>query len=126
MKFYATRTLAPTVGVLSGGGCVQPAFDRMITYELDVSRVPGARTVGVRGADRPLSWDQDVAMRPVVPESLYVVTVTYHTGYLATDVKFTVNGEFELAEQENRRVRVVPTVTGGDTTVVHAVFNQRQ
>lgn len=112
MTTQGVRTLALVVAVLVGSGCVQPAFDRSITYELDVSRVSGVRTVGVRGGDRPLSWDHDVAMRAVVPGSLYVATVTCHTGYLAKDVKFTVNGEFELVEPENRRVRVVPTVTG--------------
>ncbi len=104
-------------------GCVQPAYDRTIVYELDVSNVPNVKTVGVRGRDKPLSWQSDVVLTQPVAGGPYVAAVTYHTGYLVTEVKFTVNGEFELAEQDNRTVRVPPTRTGGDTTVYRAKFN---
>jgi putative oxidoreductase len=106
-------------------GCVQRAYDRTIVYELDVSRVPNVQSVGVRGRDKPLSWNSDVAMTQRVAGGPHTVAVTYHTGYLITEVKFTVNGEFELTNQDNRTVRVRRTVTGGDTTVYRATFNVR-
>lgn len=68
-------------------------------------------------------------MRPV-PDSagLYTATVTTRTGRLITEVKFVVNGTFEFADaedQENRRVPLPRTTTGGDTLVYRAVFNSR-
>lgn len=112
-----------TVALLTG--CVQPAYDRTVVYELDVSHVPGLQHVGVRGGDRPLSWEQDTPLTAVVRDSLYRATVTYHTGYLATEVKFTVNGTFELADGANRTVRLARTTVGGDTTIYRAVFDVR-
>ena len=103
--------------------CVQPAYDRTIIYELDVGGVSSVQSVGVRGRDKPLSWDRDVAMVQRGMGGPYVVAITYHTGYLVTEVKFTVNGEFELANRDNRTVRVARTTTGGDTTVYRAKFN---
>ncbi|MBC6698771.1 hypothetical protein [Hymenobacter sp. BT190] len=104
-------------------GCVQPAHDKTVVYELDVRGLPNVRQVGLRGRDKPLSWDQDLQLMPVGPDSsLYRATVTTHTGFLITEVKFTVNGEFELKEAENRRIVFGP----GDTTVYRARFNARK
>ena len=99
-------------------GCVQQAHDRTVVYELEVSGQPGIRSVGVRGANLPLSWEQDLAMTAVTGDSVYRAVVTHKTGYLATEVKFTVNGGFELRDQPNRRVAFT-----GDTTVYRARFN---
>jgi putative oxidoreductase len=118
------RTLRVGAALLLAA-CVQPAYDRTVVYELDVSRVKGVQAVGVRGADRPLSWEQDTPLTPVIRDSLYRAVVTYHTGYLATEVKFTVNGTFELANSDNRKVRLTKTTVGGDTTVYRAVFDVR-
>ncbi len=103
--------------------CVQPAYDRTVLYQLDVSAIPNVRTVGVRGRDKPLSWDADVALTQSASGAPYTAAVTYHTGYLITEVKFVVNGEFELPGKDNRKVRLARTTTGGDTTVYRAVFN---
>jgi putative oxidoreductase len=106
-------------------GCVQPAYDRTILFEVNVSGVPNVQAVGVRGRDKPLSWQSDMPLTQRVTGGPFVGAVTFHTGYLATEVKFTVNGEFELADQDNRIVRVAPTKTGGDTTVYRATYNVR-
>lgn len=100
--------------------CVQQAYDRTVVYELDVSALDSVRTVGVRGGDTPLSWETDSAMTPVTPQRLYRAVVTYHTGFLKTEVKFTVNGRFELDGKDNRRVAFDMT---RDTTVYRAVFD---
>lgn len=106
-------------------GCVQAAYDRTIVYELDATGVPNVQSVGVRGRDKPLSWNRDLAMTQRAPGGPYVVAVTYHTGYLITEVKFTVNGEFELANTDNRIVHMARTTTGGDTTVYRAKYDVR-
>jgi|GEM_PF-4499110 len=66
-----------------------------------------------------LSRNSDVALTMVRPDSPYRTVVTYRTGYLVTEAKFTVNGEFEMAADANRVVRFASV---GDTTVYRAVF----
>jgi putative oxidoreductase len=117
------------VAATATGGCVQAAYDRTVVYRVDVSALPNVSSVGLRGEDQPLSWDQDTPMMPV-PDSagLYTATVTTRTGRLITDVKFVVNGRFEFSDaknQENRKVPLPRTTAGGDTLLYRAVFNQR-
>ncbi|RSK41111.1 hypothetical protein [Hymenobacter perfusus] len=103
-------------------GCVQPAHDKTVVYLLDVRGLPDVRQVGIRGRDKPLSWGQDLQLKPTGPDStLYRAVVTTHTGYLITEVKFTVNGEFEFQDADNRRIQFGP----GDTTTYRARFNVR-
>lgn len=102
-------------------GCVQPAHDKTVVYLLDVSGHPGVQQVGLRGRDKPLSWDYDLTLTPVRKDSLYRAVVTTHTGYKVTEVKFTLNGNFELKDQDNRRIEFGP----GDTTVYRARFDER-
>jgi putative oxidoreductase len=116
------RVLALATLVLTLPGCVQPAYDRTVIYDLDVSALDDVKTVGIRGSDSPLSWERDSALVPVVKDSLYRVVITYRTGYLITQAKFTVNGEFELKDRDNRRI----TFATGDTTIYRARFNQPQ
>lgn len=100
--------------------CVQKTQQQKVTYTLDVSQVKNIETVGIRGSDSPLSWEADLEMKPVVKDSLYQVEVSYFTGYKVTEVKFTVNGNFELQNRENRVVRFGEN---GETEV-RAVFDQ--
>lgn len=85
--------------------------------------MPNVQTVGVRGSDKPMSWRTDLPLARRDSEGIWTTTVTYRTGRLVTDVKFSVNGEFELQDAPNRTVRVPKTTTGGDTMVHRAVFN---
>jgi hypothetical protein len=107
-------------------GCVQKAYDRVVIFRVDVSEVPDVKSVGLRGTGDPLSWQRELPMR-LVPDSagLYEVVVTRRTGSLSIDVKFTVNGEFEFQDAENRTVRLAPTTVGNDTTWYRGVFNVR-
>lgn len=113
--------LATALGL---GACVQPAYDRTVVYEVDVSAMPNVQRVGVRGSDAPLSWNTDLPLTPRDSSGIYTATVTYRTGRLVTDVKFTVNGNFELVDRPNRTVRVPKTTVGGDTTVFRAIFDR--
>jgi putative oxidoreductase len=108
--------------LLVATGCVQPAYDRTVIYELDVSALDSIQSVGLRGDEAPLSWQKDQPLTAIVPDSLYRTTVTYRTGYLKTEVKFTVNGTFEFDNADNRRV---PFDMRGDTTIYRARFNVR-
>lgn len=99
-------------------GCVQEAHDKTVVYLLDVSGRPNVQQAGLRGRDEPLSWDHDLPLTMLKKDSLYRAVVTIHTGYKVTEVKFTLNGDFELKERDNRRVEFGPT----DTTVYRARF----
>ena len=105
---------------VSLAGCVQKTYDRTVIYELDVSAADSITSIGARGSDKPLSWDEDLALTPVVKDSLYRLVVTYRTGCLVTETKFAVNGKLELHDKPNRRIEF----TGGDTTIYRARFNQ--
>ena len=77
--------------------------------------------VAVRGDDKPLSWQEDRMMTPVdTSRLLYRTVVTYKTGYLSTTVKFVVNGEFELSNNDNRNIVFSQDQ---DTTYYQAVYN---
>lgn len=91
--------------VLSATSCVQETKLHKVNYLLNVYRLKNIEKVGVRGSDNPLSWDADLEMKPIVKDSLYAVEVIYNTGYNGTEVKFTVNGIFELQNRDNRIIR---------------------
>ena len=111
--------LALAVGALLLPGCVQKASDKTVVFLLDVNGHPNVQQVGLRGRDKPLSWDYDLQLTPIKKDSLYRVVVTTHTGYKATEVKFTLNGDFEMKDKDNHRIELDP----GDTTVYRARFD---
>lgn len=102
------------------GVSVQPATSQKVTYQLNVSGVKNIASVGIRGSDNPLNWEQNLELQPIVKDSLYQATVTYKTGYRFTQVKFLVNNQIELEGQDNRKVFFD---TGGATLVL-ARYNQ--
>ncbi len=101
-------------------GCVQKSYDRTVLYVLDTKGIPNVKTVGIRGNDNPLSWEKDYLMVLDPNDSLYKATVTTRTGYLFTEIKFVVNGEFEFKDQPNRKIDFEKK----DTIVYKAVFNK--
>jgi hypothetical protein len=100
-------------------GCVQKANKKTVVITLTVQNMKDIKTAGIRGNGKPLSWDTDFEMKEVIKDSIYTATATTITGYKFAEIKFTVNGEFELKDQPNRRV----VFSEGDTTYYNAVFN---
>jgi len=91
--------------MISALGCVQKSYEQTVIFTLDVSNVKEKiETVGLRGEGQPLSWDADLPMTPIKKDSLYTVKVSAKTGYKFAEVKFVVNGKFELEGKPNRRV----------------------
>ncbi|OYU93234.1 MAG: hypothetical protein CFE21_21325 [Bacteroidetes bacterium B1(2017)] len=84
--------------------CVQESYNQTVTVILDVSGIKDIKSVGLRGDGKPLSWDEDFEMKPLIKDSLYTTTFSGKTGYLFAEVKFVVNGEFELKDKDNRQV----------------------
>jgi putative oxidoreductase len=105
--------------LLSMAGCVQKSYKKTVVVTLSVPNTKDIKSVGIRGEGKPLSWNYDVEMKPLVKDSLYTATITAVTGYKFAEIKFTVNGDFELKEQPNRRV----LFSDKDTTYYHAIFD---
>ncbi len=101
MKKYILLSLA-TILLLTS--CVQKNKKHSITLLLDASGMKDIKSVGIRGNDKPFSWDYDTEMEVVKKDSLYKKTYTFETGRICTELKFTINGEFEFQDQENRKV----------------------
>lgn len=104
--------------VFTISSCVQESNVRHIKVTLDVSAIDSITSVGIRGEGHPLSWQTDYPMQELVKDSLYTAVITTKTGYKFGECKFTVNGDFELKGEENRRVYFAES----DTTYYHAVF----
>ena len=101
MKNYIFIILAT---ILSLSSCVQKTKKHSITLLLDISGKKNVKTVGIRGNDKPFSWDFDTEMEVVKKDLLYKKTFEIETGRLCTELKFTVNGNFELQDKNNRKV----------------------
>ncbi|MEC3876831.1 hypothetical protein [Chryseobacterium salviniae] len=101
-------------------GCVQKAYKQTVIYTLKVPAREEIKSVGIRGNDKPLSWEQDTELKKINDSDLYQVKVTFVTGYKFTEVKFTINGEYELQNMPNRRVEF----KNSGITHYNAVFNQ--
>ena len=100
-------------------GCVQKSYRKTVVIRLTVPQGKEVKSVGVRGEGKPLSWNADLALTPVEKDSLYTATISTVTGYKFAEIKFTVNGDFELKEKPNRRVMF----SDKDTTYYTALFD---
>ena len=101
--------------------CVQKTYKKTVVFTVDASEIKNVKKVGIRGNDKPLSWDYDTEMKAIKKDSLYQITLTGETGYKFTEVKFVVNDTFELQNEDNRRV----LFSEKDTTFFKAKFNKR-
>ncbi len=104
---------------LTLSGCVQKSSKKTIVVMLNVEGLKNVQSVGIRGNEKPLSWDYDMELKPIIIDSLYSATFSLLTGYKFTEAKFTVNGQFELNEKSNRRI----IFSNKDTTVYEAKFD---
>lgn len=101
--------------------CVQKSYKKTVVFTLDVSEIKNIKKVGIRGNDKPLSWDNDTEMKEIKKDSLFQITITGKTGYKFTEVKFVVNETFEFKDEDNRRI----IFSDKDTTFYKAKFNKR-
>lgn len=113
------KLLLITIAILVFAGCVQKSGKKTIIVNLNVEGIKNIQTVGIRGNEKPLSWDYDMELKPVIKDTLYTATFSMVTGYKFTEAKFTVNGQFELNDKDNRRI----IFSDKDTTVYEAKFD---
>ncbi len=117
MKTYSI--ILVSLLLLSLANCVQKSYTKTVVVTLKVCNLKDIKSAGIRGQGKPLSWDNDFEMKPLVKDSLYTATITAVTGYKFAEIKFTVNGDFELKDKPNRRV----IFSNKDTTYYNAVFD---
>ena len=105
--------------IFSLASCVQKSSKKTIIVRLNVESLKGIQAVGIRGSEKPLSWDYDMELKPIKKDTLYEAYFSLITGYKFTEAKFIVNGQFELNEKPNRKIMF----SEKDTTVYEAKFN---
>jgi hypothetical protein len=120
MKYFLSLFAIPIFYLLNG--CVQKTYRKTVVFTLTVQNIKNIKTVGIRGNGKPLSWDKDFEMKPLINDSVYSATATTITGYKFAEIKFTVNGGYELKEKPNRRLNF----SDKDTTYYNAVFDKEQ
>ncbi len=119
MKNLITTTALCLCLILTS--CVQKTYKKTVVFTLDATKFKTVKKVGIRGKDKPLSWDYDTEMKFSTKDSLYKVTTTFETGYKFTEVKFVVNDTFEFQNEDNRKI----IFSKKDTTFFKAKFNKR-
>ena len=92
MKKYSIILIS--LVLLSLASCVQKSYTKTVVVTLKVSSIKDIKSVGIRGQGKPLSWDSDFEMKPLVKDSMYTATITAVTGYKFAEIKFIVNGDF--------------------------------
>jgi PBP1b-binding outer membrane lipoprotein LpoB len=115
-----SRILLTFLSIIILAGCVQKSSKKVVILKLDVSGINNIETVGVRGNEKPLSWNYDLELKPIIKDTLYSTTFSLVTGYKFTELKFTVNGQFELNDKSNRRI----IFSEKDTIVYEAKFDK--
>jgi hypothetical protein len=107
------------VFILACSSCVQKSSKKTIIVKLNVAGQKDIKSVGIRGNEKPLSWDYNRELVALLKDTLYTDTFSFVTGYKFTEVKFTVNDNFELNDKPNRRI----VFAEGDTVVYEAIFD---
>lgn len=105
--------------IIFTASCVQKTTKQTVVYHLDVKGAKGIKNVGIRGNDKPLSWDYDYEMK-IEKDNMYTATITGETGYTFTEIKFTINGDYEFKDKPNRRI----VFSKSGVTNYYAVFNK--
>jgi putative oxidoreductase len=108
-----------TIAIFTLAGCVQKSSKKTVIVKLNAAGVKNIQTVGIRGDEKPLSWDYDLELKPVIKDSLYIAAFSLVTGYKFTEAKFTINGQFELNEKGNRKIMF----SDKDTAIYEAKFD---
>ena len=101
--------------------CVQKTIKKTVVFRLNIANMAEIKKVGIKGKDKPFSWDYATEMKIIKKDSLYELTTAFETGYTFTEVKFMVNDSLEFNNQDNRRVDFATT----DTTFYEVTFNKR-
>jgi len=109
------------LGILFLGGCVQKAHLKTVFITLTIHTHKNIGKVGIRGNGNPLSWETDYPMERVIKDSVYKANFKTMTAFKFTEMKFTVDGIWELQNKPNRQVHYQDNM---DTVFIHAVYDK--
>jgi hypothetical protein len=113
------KILFSTILIISYASCVQKSSKKTVIVKLNTASIKDIKSVGMRGSEKPLSWDYDLDLKPIIKDTLYEASFSLVTGYKFTEGKFTINGNFEFNDKDNRRI----LFSEEDTTVYEATYN---
>lgn len=109
--------------ILVFASCVQPTHRYEVEFELMIPMGTLVESVSIQGEDYPLSWQMETPLKRRESDSIYSVKVPFQTGYLFTEYKYKLNGEYELKDHDNRRI----VFREGQTTyIIRDTFNVRK
>lgn len=114
------KIIIAAIIAISATACVQQAFLKTVVITLTIQNKNGIGKVGIRGNGNPLSWNEDFLMQEVIKDSVYKATLSTMTAYKFGEIKFTVNGDWELKDKPNRKVYFSEK---SDTTIVNAIYD---
>lgn len=119
MKKYCLPLLF--IIAVMAGSCVQKATPKTLFITLTVTGKQNIQSVGVRGDGNPLSWEKDFPLKEVIKDSVYEARLDTRTAFAYSEMKFTVDGQWELENKPNRRIVYEE---GKDTIFVKATFDK--
>ncbi|MFN4314629.1 MAG: hypothetical protein ACK4E0_10075 [Chitinophagaceae bacterium] len=121
LKFKAVLLACMLLSVATS--CVQKTVEKTVLVQVLVHGKTGIEKLGIRGEGNPLSWYEDRLLQPVVADSLYETSFISKTGFLYTEYKFTLNGDFEWEDGPARRIYYNQP---GDTIFIKAEFGRHE
>ncbi len=104
--------------------CVQDTHEKTIHFKVDMSNVPNANNVGVKGQFPGESWEDIYKLTDSDNDGIYEGSITYSTGQGWVSFKFVNELEvFELNCQNNRSIsfKYEP-----ETIVYEALFDDQE
>ena len=100
--------------------CVQETHQKTVTFRVDMTSVPTANNVGVRGSFTANSWTETAPLTDKNGDGIYEGSFSQKTAINSIEFKFVNNDDYELKGQNNRTINFEYKP---ETIVYEAVFN---
>lgn len=95
------------------------AQNQQVIFKVDMKGVATATNVGIRGSERPLSWDENFILTDTDNDGIYEATINFKTAKKNVKFKFTNDGKEELQGADNRVVWFKD-----EPVIINATFNE--
>lgn len=95
------------------------AQNQQVIFKVDMNGVAKVENVGIRGSERPLSWDENFTLSDTDNDGIYEATINFKTAKKNIKFKFTNDGKEELQGADNRVVWFK-----NEPVLINATFNE--
>lgn len=104
MKVFSINAIiALALSLLTG--CVQNTHLKTIRFEVDASHLKNVSKIGIRGGEKPLSWDDTYFMSDDDGDGIFELTLEFKTASPSIEFKFVnQDNQFELHDRDNRQL----------------------